>query len=262
MTDTLQPMNKISVHGLTMNFGSFVVMKDLGFDIAEKDIFAIVGESGCGKSTLLRHLIGLIEPAKGSICYGGESFTAATESERMRFMGRFGVMYQSGALWSSMTLAENIAMPIEEMAGITSREALDLAYYKLALVGLSGFENHYPSQISGGMKKRAGIARAIALDPEIIFLDEPGAGLDPLSSQRLDELILKLRDTLGSTVVMVTHELASIFAIANNSVFLDVHTRTQGATGNPVWLRDHSENENVRLFYNRGKTGNPSDQHD
>jgi len=257
MLETLQPMNKISVRGLTMNFGSFVVMKDLDFDIADKDIFAIVGESGCGKSTLLRHLIGLIEPVKGSICYGGENFTAASESERMKFMGRFGVMYQSGALWSSMTLAENIAMPIEEMAGLTAREALNLACYKLALVGLSGLENYYPSQISGGMKKRAGIARAIALDPEIIFLHEPGAGLDPLSSRRLDELILKLRDILGSTVVMVTHELASIFAIANHSVFLDARTRTQGATGNPVWLRDHSENENVRLFYNRGKTPQP-----
>lgn len=246
-------MNKISVRGLNMSFGSFIVMKDLDFDIREKDIFAIVGESGCGKSTLLRHLIGLIEPAKGSIYYDGESFTEAAEDHRMKFIERFGVMYQSGALWSSMTLAENIAMPIEEITDLSSGEALDLAYYKLALVGLSGFEDYYPSEISGGMKKRVGIARAIALDPEIIFLDEPGSGLDPLSSRRLDELILKLRDTLGSTIVIVTHELESIFAIANNSVFLDAQTRTQGEIGNPVWLRDNSKNDHVRLFYNRGK---------
>jgi phospholipid/cholesterol/gamma-HCH transport system ATP-binding protein len=251
------PEAKISVRGLTMAFGSFEVMRDLSFDVREKDIFIIMGGSGCGKSTLLRHMIGLMEPKKGEVFYNGESFTAADPAERLAFIRRFGVMYQSGALWSSMTLAENIAMPLEEHTDLKQKEILDLARYKLALVGLSGYEDYYPDQVSGGMNKRAGIARALALDPEVLFLDEPGAGLDPLSTQRLDELILRLRDSLGSTFVIVTHELASIFAIANNSVFLDTDTRTQGATGDPKFLRDHSENETVRLFLNRGEPPEP-----
>jgi phospholipid/cholesterol/gamma-HCH transport system ATP-binding protein len=244
---------KISVRGLTMAFGNFVVMKDLNFDVNEKDIFIIMGGSGCGKSTLLRHMIGLKEPKEGDIFYSGENFTKADSKERMRFIRRFGVMYQSGALWSSMTLAENISMPIEEHTSLSSREIQDLAYYKLALVGLSGYEDYYPGQVSGGMNKRAGIARAMALDPDVLFLDEPGAGLDPLSSSRLDELILRLRDSLGSTIVIVTHELASIFAIANNSVFLDTDTRAQGATGDPNILRNDAGNDTVRLFLNRGE---------
>jgi phospholipid/cholesterol/gamma-HCH transport system ATP-binding protein len=161
-------------------------------------------------------------------------------------------MYQSGALWSSLTLAENVAMPLEEFTKLPPKTVRELVSYKLSLVGLSGYEDFYPSQLSGGMNKRAGIARAMALDPDILFLDEPGAGLDPLSSRRLDDLILRLRDSLGSTVVIVTHELASIFSIANNSVFLDTETRTMGATGNPSELRDHSESPTVRRFLNRG----------
>ncbi len=245
---------KIRVEDLTMAFGNFVVMKDLNFEVREKDIFVIMGGSGCGKSTLLRHMIGLKEPKRGSIFYDGENFTKEDADGRLAFIRRFGVMYQSGALWSSMTLAENITMPLEEQTKLSKREIIDLAAYKLALVGLSGYEDYYPAQVSGGMNKRAGIARALALDPEILFLDEPGAGLDPLSSQRLDELILRLRDSLGSTFVIVTHELASIFAIANNSVFLDTSTRTQGATGDPKELRDYSGNENVRVFLKRGET--------
>lgn len=245
---------RISVRGLTMAFGSYVVMRDLEFDVAERDIFAIMGGSGCGKSTLLRHMIGLQEPQAGHVLYDGEDFTAADPDERGRFIRRFGVMYQSGALWTSMTLAENIALPIEQDTRLSPGEVRELACYKLALVGLSGYEDYYPAQLSGGMNKRAGIARAMALDPDILFLDEPGAGLDPLSSRRLDELILRLRETLGSTVVVVTHELASIFAIANRAVFLDSAIRGQGATGDPKWLRDHSDNPNVREFLNRGET--------
>ena len=248
----------ISVRGLTLAYGSFVVMRDLEFDVAAKDIFVIMGGSGCGKSTLLRHLIGLQEPAAGSIHYGSEDFTRASPQERQRLTRRFGVMYQSGALWSSLTLAENIAMPLEEHTPLSASEIRDLVSYKLALVGLSGYEDYYPAQISGGMNKRAGIARAMALDPEILFLDEPGAGLDPLSSRRLDDLIVSLRDGLGSTIVIVTHELESIFAIANHSVFLDTATRTQGAVGDPKFLRDHSENPAVRLFLTRG--GEPETQ--
>jgi len=260
MTEQPDKNAKISVRGLKMAFGSFVVMNDLNFDVQKEDIFVIMGGSGCGKSTLLRHMIGLKEPAEGSVFYEGENFTAADGDERLKYIRRFGVMYQSGALWSSMTLAENITMPIEENTDLSAKEIRDLAYYKLALVGLSGYEDYYPAQVSGGMNKRAGIARALALDPEVLFLDEPGAGLDPLSSQRLDELILRLRDSLGSTFVIVTHELASIFAIANNSLFLDTETRTQGATGDPKELRDQTENETVRLFLSRGEDIETADQ--
>ena len=245
---------KITVKNLTMAYGDQVVMHDLDFEIQDKDIFVIMGGSGCGKSTLLRHLIGLREPARGSILYDGQDFTATAADERGPFFKRFGVMYQSAALWSSLTLAENIAMPLEESSKLPAKTVRDLAAYKLALVGLSGYEDFYPSQISGGMKKRAGIARAMALDPDILFLDEPSSGLDPLSSRRLDDLILGLRDSQGSTIVIVTHELASIFSIANNGLFLDTATHTQGALGNPSELRDHSDNPAVRLFLNRGDT--------
>ncbi len=246
---------RISVRGLTMAYGSFVVMRDLDFDIMPRDIFVIMGGSGCGKSTLMRHLIGLREPAAGTIEYDGRDFTNADPAARAEMIRRFGVMYQSGALWSSLTLAENIALPLEEHTRLPAATIREIVAYKLALVGLSGFEDYYPSEISGGMNKRAGIARAMALDPDILFLDEPGAGLDPLSSRRLDDLILRLRDALGSTIVIVTHELASIFAVANNSVFLDTNTRTLGATGDPVNLREHAEAPVVRDFLNRGESG-------
>lgn len=239
-----------------MAYGSFVVMRDLNFDIMPQDIFVIMGGSGCGKSTLMRHLIGLREPAAGTIEYDGKDFTNANTKERESMIRRFGVMYQSGALWSSLTLAENIALPLEEHTRIPAKTIREIVAYKLALVGLSGFENYYPSDISGGMNKRAGIARAMALDPDILFLDEPGAGLDPLSSRRLDDLIMRLRDALHSTIVIVTHELASIFAVANNSVFLDTNTRTLSATGDPNYLRDHSENSTVREFLSRGESTN------
>ena len=245
---------KITVKDLTMAYGDQVVMHDLNFEIQDKDIFVIMGGSGCGKSTLLRHLIGLREPAKGSILYEDKDFTTTPPDERGPFFQRFGVMYQSAALWSSLTLAENIAMPLEESSKLPPKTVRDLAAYKLALVGLSGYEDFYPSQISGGMKKRAGIARAMALDPDILYLDEPSSGLDPLSSRRLDDLILGLRDSQDSTIVIVTHELASIFSIANNGLFLDTATHTQGALGNPSELRDHSDNPAVRLFLNRGDT--------
>lgn len=244
---------RISVRGLTMAYGSFVVMRDLDFDIMPRDIFVIMGGSGCGKSTLLRHLIGLRAPAAGSIAYDGRDFITADPRERAKMIRRFGVMYQSGALWSSLTLAENVALPLEEHTDYPAVTIREIVAYKLALVGLSGFENYYPSEISGGMNKRAGIARAMALDPDILFLDEPGAGLDPLSSRRLDDLILHLRDALGSTIVIVTHELASIFAVANNSVFLDTNTRTLGATGDPKHLRENSDQPIVREFLSRGE---------
>lgn len=241
----------IEVRDLTMAFGEFVVMRDLEFRVRQGDVFVIMGGSGCGKSTLLRHLLGLLEPARGEILYGGSSFTAADDDTRAGWLRRFGVLYQGGALWSSMTLAENIALPLGEFTDLSPREQLEVARLKLALVGLAGFEDFYPAEISGGMQKRAGLARAIALDPEILFFDEPSAGLDPLSSARLDDLILELRDSLGATIVVVTHELASIFAIADDCVFLDTETRTMSATGNPRELRESAADPHVRAFLQR-----------
>ncbi|MBF6569024.1 MAG: ATP-binding cassette domain-containing protein [Candidatus Binataceae bacterium] len=240
-----------------MAFGNFVLMRELSFNIRHGDVFIIMGASGCGKSTLLNHMIGLNEPATGEILYDGFDFTGAGPVSRERMLRRFGVLYQSGALWSSMTLAENVALPLGEFTDLSRSEIRNLASLKLALVGLRGFEDHYPSEISGGMQKRAGLARAIALDPEALFLDEPSAGLDPLSSRLLDDLILQLRDSLGATVVVVSHELASIFTIGNNSVFLDVDSGTQIAVGDPKYLRDHSGDPRVRKFLTRDGSAAP-----
>jgi len=248
------PSPHIIVRDLTMAYGSFVLMRDLTFTVNHGDVFIIMGGSGCGKSTLLRHLIGLNRPAKGEIWYGERSFTGAEPEEREEMLRRFGVLYQSGALYSSMTLAENIGLPLGEFTPLGAKEIREVAELKLALVGLKGFEDFYPSQISGGMQKRAGLARAMALDPEILFFDEPSAGLDPISSHLLDDLILELRESLGTTIVVVTHELASIFAIGNNCVFLDTETRTMIAQGDPKELRDHGDPK-VRRFLNRGEDG-------
>jgi phospholipid/cholesterol/gamma-HCH transport system ATP-binding protein len=249
----------ITVRDLTMAYGTFTLMRDLDFTVNHGDVFIIMGGSGCGKSTLLRHLLGLKEPAKGEIWYGQKNFTRAEPEVREQMLRRFGVLYQSGALWSSMTLAENIGLPLGEFTNLTPAEIREVASLKLALVGLKGFEDYYPSQISGGMQKRAGLARAMALDPEILFFDEPSAGLDPISSHLLDELILELRDSLGATVVVVTHELASIFAIGNNSVFLDPQSRTMIASGDPKELLERSEDPRVRQFLTRGATDVPGD---
>ena len=243
----------ITVRDLTMAYGSFVLMRDLTFTINHGDVFIIMGGSGCGKSTLLRHLIGLNQPAQGEIFYGEENFTRADASRRQQLLMQMGVLFQSGALWSSMTLAENVGLLLEEYTDLTAPQIREIASLKLALVGLKGFEDYYPSQISGGMQKRAGLARAMALDPEILFFDEPSAGLDPISSRLLDELILELRDSLGATVVVVTHELASIFTIGNNSVFLDADSKTMIASGDPKELLAHSQDPKVIRFLTRGE---------
>jgi phospholipid/cholesterol/gamma-HCH transport system ATP-binding protein len=243
----------ITVSHLTMAYGSFVLMHDLNFTINHGDVFIIMGGSGSGKSTLLRHLIGLNEPATGEIFYGEENFTKADPAKRQEMVRRVGVLFQSGALWSSMTLAENVGLPLGEYTDLSPAEIREVASLKLALVGLKGFEDYYPSQISGGMQKRAGLARAMALDPEILFFDEPSAGLDPISSRLLDDLILELRDSLGATVAVVTHELASIFTIGNNSVFLDPETRTMTAGGDPKELLAHPPNPTVHRFLTRGE---------
>ena len=212
-----------------------------------------MGGSGCGKSTLLRHMIGLNEPAQGRYLLRRGELHAGRPAKRQEMLRRMGVLYQSGALWSSMTLAENVGLPLGEYTDLSPQEIREVASLKLALVGLKGFEDYYPSQISGGMQKRAGLARAMALDPEILFFDEPSAGLDPISSRLLDDLILELRDSLGATVVVVTHELASIFTIGNNSVFLDAETRTMIAGGDPKELLAHSQEAKVRRFLTRGE---------
>jgi phospholipid/cholesterol/gamma-HCH transport system ATP-binding protein len=244
---------KIEIRDLTMAYGSFVVMRDINAKIREAEIFVIMGGSGCGKSTLLRHMIGLKSPAQGDIFYDGKPFWQSSEEARQQRLRSFGVLFQSGALWSSMTLAENVSLPLGEFTSLSPMEIEDIARLKLSLVGLKGFEDFYPAEISGGMCKRAGLARAMALDPEILFFDEPSAGLDPITSRNLDQLMLELRDSLGATFVVVTHELNSIFAIADNSVFLDTHTRTMRAEGNPREMLKHSTDPYVREFLTRGR---------
>ena len=246
----------ISVRDLSMAYGENLIQRDLNFTVNHGDIFIIMGGSGCGKSTLLRHMIGLMRPKTGSIHYKDCSFWDQSDRARTEQLKSMGVLYQSGALWSSMTLAQNIAIAMETHTKMPSDAIRNTVSLKLSLVGLAGFEDYYPSEISGGMQKRAGLARAMALDPDILLFDEPSAGLDPISAKRLDDLILELRNSLGTTIVVVTHELSSIFAIGNNSVFLDTETKTMIAQGNPESLRDSCPNEKVRQFLMRGSDTN------
>ncbi|MFP5238808.1 MAG: ABC transporter ATP-binding protein [Acidobacteriota bacterium] len=244
---------RIQVSDLTVAYGDFVIMRDLNFTVKQGDIFIIMGGSGCGKSTLLRVLVGLKEPARGTVTYRQGSLWDVDDEKRSAILRRTGVLFQSGALFSSMTLAENISLPLQQYTSLPPKDIRELASLKLALVGLSGFEDFYPSEISGGMCKRAGLARAMALDPDILFFDEPSAGLDPVSAHLLDELILELRDSLKATFVVVTHELASIFDIGSNSVYLDVETRTMTASGNPTTLLETTTDPLLRRFLTRGK---------
>jgi len=243
----------IEVQDLEMAYGSFVLMRDLNFLIHKGDIFIIMGGSGCGKSTLLKQLVGLKRPARGRILYGDVSFWDAEPGVQEQLQRRFGILFQSGALWSSMTLAENVALPLEQYTDLPPGQIRELASFKLALVGLGGFEDFYPSELSGGMKKRAGLARAMALDPDLLFFDEPSAGLDPISARLLDDLIIELSESLGTTVVVVTHDLASIFAIGTNSIFLDPDVKTMTAVGDPKRLLMESEDPTVVSFLTRGK---------
>jgi len=244
---------KIEIKNLTMAYGSYVVMRDINAQVKRGSVFVIMGNSGSGKSTLLRHMLGLQRPAQGDVLYDGSSFWSKDEEARGVQLRKYGVLFQSGALWSSMTLAENVALPLIEYTDWSTSDCEDIVRLKLALVGLSGFEDYYPSDISGGMRKRAGLARAMALDPEILFFDEPSAGLDPISSRNLDQLILELRDGLGATIVVVTHELASIFTIADDSIFLDADSRTMRAQGNPKAMLEHSHDAKLRAFLTRGE---------
>ncbi len=244
----------IIVTDLTMAYGDSIIQKDLNFTINHNDIFIIMGGSGSGKSTLLRHIVGLKQPAQGQVFYGDINFWEADSETRSRILQKCGILYQRGALWSSMTLAENVALPLEEYSNLSAREIRKIVSFKLALVGLAGYEEFYPSELSGGMQKRAGLARAMALDPETLFFDEPTAGLDPINARRLDDLILELRDSLNTTIVVVTHELASIFTIGNNSVFLDGESHTMIAQGDPHKLLAETDNPKVKEFLTRGES--------
>ena len=242
----------IRVENLSIGYDGKVIMKDLSFTIPQGDIFIIMGGSGCGKSTLLRTLTGLIPAQAGQIVVRGTDFIHATPAQKLDIMQHSGILYQSGALFSSMTLAENVALPLQQYTTYTPEKISKLVSFKLALVGLAGYEGYYPSEISGGMRKRAGLARALALDPEIVYFDEPSAGLDPVSSKNLDDLILQINKTLGTTIIVVTHELPSIFAIGKNSIFLDKTIHTISAKGDPNELLQNPPNEQVYEFLTRG----------
>lgn len=242
----------IEVHDLAVGYGDFVVQRGLNFAVRKGDIFIVMGGNGCGKSTLMRTMIGLLPPADGTVRYGGEDFWRAEPEDRQRLKRRLGVLFQGGALWSSLTLAENVAMPIAELTDLPQSRIDEIVSFKLSLVGLAGCEELYPAELSGGMKKRAGLARAMALDPDILVIDEPSSGLDPLTARRLDDLILELRDSLGTTFVIVTHELASILAIGDNSIFLDADTHTMIATGKPKDALQNGDPK-VRHFLTRGQ---------
>jgi phospholipid/cholesterol/gamma-HCH transport system ATP-binding protein len=238
----------ITVTDLTMAYGDFVIQRDLNFTIKRGDIFIVMGGSGCGKTTLLKNLIGLKKPTTGDVFFENVNFWKSPEKIQETIKRKFGVLFQGGALWSSMTLAENVGLPLGEFTDLSPASIKEIVSFKLALVGLAGYEDFFPSELSGGMRKRGSLARAIALDPEILFFDEPSAGLDPPSARRMDDLILEIRDSLNTTIVVVTHELESIFTIGNNSVFLDAEKRTMTATGDPKQLRDHSTEPNVKDF--------------
>ena len=242
----------IDVQGLDLGYDDHPVMHGLSFTVNKGDIFIVMGVNGCGKSTLLKSLIGLRKPLRGTVSYSGKSFWDEDEAGQQAMMRRFGVLYQGGALWSSLTVGENVALPLQMYTTLSVQAVRDAVAAKLALVGLEGYGDHFPSGISGGMRKRASLARAIALDPDIVYFDEPSAGLDPLNARKLDDLILHIRDTLGATVVVITHELASIFAVGNNSVFLDATSQTMIAGGDPHELLAHSRDERVIQFLTRG----------
>lgn len=245
--------NKIVAKNLSIGYGEKIIIQDVDFEVRNNDIFIIMGASGCGKSTMLKVLTGLMPPLKGKFFIDEVDYLNADDEMKLHIMKKVGILYQSGGLFSSMTLAENVALPLQKYSAYSQKTIDELVKLKLALVGLDGYNDYYPSEISGGMKKRAGLARALALDPEIVYFDEPSAGLDPLSSARLDELMRDINKNLKTTLVVVTHELSSIFAIGTNSIFLDAKTKRIIARGKPSEILKNTTNEEVYNFLTRGK---------
>ena len=248
----------IEVTGLSAGYEDRIVLENVSFTVSRGEIFFIIGGSGCGKTTLLRHVVGLRPPLSGSVRFLGQPFSDANRAERRRLLRSFGMLFQSGALFTSLTLRQNVALPLQEYTRLSKKEINQIATFKLAQVGLAGFEDYFPAEISGGMKKRAGLARALALDPAIVFFDEPSAGLDPVSSRRLDDLIKMVRDTFGTTIVVVSHELASIMEIADRVIMLDPGAKGIIANGNPKTLLKDSTDPRVLDFLTRGAS--PSTQ--
>ena len=246
------PGPAVEVTGLECGYDDTVILKDVSFTVARGEIFFVIGGSGCGKSTLLRHLVGLNPPRKGEVKFLGAPFSAADAATRRAQQKNFGLLFQSGALWSSLTLRQNVALPLEEYTTLNRREISELAALKLGQVGLAGYEDYFPAEISGGMKKRAGLARALALDPAILFFDEPSAGLDPVTSRKLDELIVEIRELFGTTIVVVSHELASIYDIADRVIMLEKQAQGIVAEGAPKALATTSNDPRVKEFLTRG----------
>lgn len=242
------PATVIEVKNLTCGYGETVVLQQASFSVRAQELFFVIGGSGCGKSTLLRCMIGLLKPTQGDVAYFGKSFTQCEALDRRDILKSFGVLYQNSALWSSMTLSENVSLPLEEYTSLTRRDREEIVALKLTQVGLSGSGNLFPSELSGGMKKRAALARALALDPAIVFFDEPSTGLDPITSRAMDQLILQVRETLGTTMVIVSHQLSSIFRLADRAIFLDREVKGIIAEGAPAELAATSTDPRVREF--------------
>ena len=252
------PGQPSSVEGLTVGYDDFVLLENLSFDVRRGEVFVILGGSGSGKSTIMKHMIGLYEPIAGKVLIDGDDIVTADEALKRAILRKIGVMYQSGALFGSMTLLENVRLPLEVFTDLTLDEMDLISRMKLELVGLEPFTGHLPAELSGGMQKRAAIARAMALDPMILFLDEPSAGLDPITSAELDQLIRRLAENLGVTFVVVTHELPSIFAIADRVIMLEKRRRGIIADGDPRVLRDTSTDPYVRQFFHREAEAAPA----
>jgi phospholipid/cholesterol/gamma-HCH transport system ATP-binding protein len=245
------PATVIEVKNLTCGYGETVVLQEVSFAVHPRELLFVIGGSGCGKSTLLRCMIGLLKPMRGDIAYFGKSFTQADVGQRRDILRSFGVLYQNSALWSSMTLAENIALPLEEHTSLSRKDRAEIVALKLTEVGLAGSDELYPAELSGGMQKRAALARALALDPSIVFFDEPSEGLDPITSREMDRLILQVRETLGTTMVIVSHQLSSIFRLADRVIVLDHETKGIIAEGAPTELAATSTDPRVREFLNQ-----------